>query len=488
MLTIKYVLLVLYLLILVFQAIYCLSSLQLLDIYKKYRKSQKKDFPKYQLIDRLPLVTIQLPIYNEFSVVGQLLEGIEQLNYPKERLEIQVIDDSNDDTSKVIADKVASLNAKGLKIHHIKRLDREGFKAGALQYGMRYAQGKFIAIFDADFIPDSDFLLATLPYFENEQVGLVQTHLDFVNKNYSLLTRLQAFQLNLDFAVELPCRNFSNSFLQFNGTGGIWRREAIETSGGWQGDTLAEDLDLSLRSQLTGWKIIFMDEITSTGQLPIEFNSLRSQQFRWAKGKTEVARKLLPQVWKSEISLEQKIDASLFCLPYIVYVFLFLSGILSFNLSFIEQQVSSMYTWLIYIFYLSCIIPTFIVYYLGNIYIKQKENVGDRILNYVWLYACYVIYSISLSRTNTVAVFQGITQKKTTFMRTPKFDLTNLDSLSSNQTEVSNNNLTCFTKLIEFLLGHAFLSITIFDVMNHSNFLLIHSIYCISFLRGMALK
>jgi cellulose synthase/poly-beta-1,6-N-acetylglucosamine synthase-like glycosyltransferase len=232
----------------------------------------------------LPFVTVQLPIYNEKYVIERLIEAVVDFDYPKSRYEIHILDDSTDDTVDIVRKRVAYYKEQGYQIEQVIRKDRKGFKAGALKDAMPLARGEFIAIFDADFLPRPDFLLQTVPYFEDEKVGVVQTRWEHINEDYSLITRLQAMQLNVHFTVEQKGRQAGNFLLQFNGTAGLWRRETIEDAGGWEADTLTEDLDLSYRAQLKGWKIEFLEHIGSPAELPAEMNSLKSQQFRWMKG------------------------------------------------------------------------------------------------------------------------------------------------------------------------------------------------------------
>jgi len=247
-----------------------------------------------------PMVTVQLPLYNEQYVVERLIDTIAAFDYPKDRFEIHILDDSNDETLDIVKRKVEEYKAKGFQIEQILRPIRQGFKAGALKDGTIFAKGEFLAIFDADFMPRADFLKKTVPFFQDPKVGVVQTRWEHINQNYSLITKLQALQLNVHFTVEQVGRMQGDYFLQFNGTAGVWRKSTIDDAGGWEADTLTEDLDLSIRAQMKGWKIKFLEEIGSPAELPAEMNALKSQQFRWMKGGAETARKMLPTQEKKQ--------------------------------------------------------------------------------------------------------------------------------------------------------------------------------------------
>ena len=283
MATIANILLGLYVIALIYIMVFCLMQFHLLYHYGKNAEVSSQDFEDTKDED-LPFVTIQLPIYNELYVVERLVDNIAKFDYPKDKYEIHILDDSTDETMQIALAKVEEYKAKGFNIEHITRSNRVGYKAGALKEGTKFAKGKFLAIFDADFLPNPDFLRQTIPHFSDEKVGVVQTRWEHINEDYSLITRLQAFQLNVHFTVEQMGRYNADYLLQFNGTAGIWRRECITDAGGWEADTLTEDLDLSYRAQFKGWKITFLEDITSPAELPAEMNGLKSQQHRWMKG------------------------------------------------------------------------------------------------------------------------------------------------------------------------------------------------------------
>ena len=290
-------------------------------------------------LKEIPFVTVQLPVFNEFYVVNRLIDATCSLEYPREKLEIQVLDDSTDETGTLVEETVRQYQAMGFDIKRIHRADRQGYKAGALRNGLETARGEFIAIFDADFVPRKEFLQKTIPYFfQDPKIGLVQTRWEHLNSDYSLLTRTQAMALDGHFVIEQDVRNRAGYFINFNGTGGVWRKTAIEDAGNWQADTLTEDLDLSYRAQLRGWKFKYLNDVTSPAELPAEVNALKTQQFRWTKGAIETARKLLPAVWKAKLPLRIKIHSTFHLTNNIVFPFILVAGILNVPLVFIKQS------------------------------------------------------------------------------------------------------------------------------------------------------
>lgn len=367
-------------------------------------------------LEHEPVVTIQLPIFNEFYVVKRLIDAICNLHYPKEKLEIQVLDDSTDETVDVVAGIVKEYQQQGFDIKQIHRVVRTGFKAGALRNGLETARGEFVGIFDADFVPRKDFLQRTLPYFfNNPKIGLVQTRWEHLNSDYSLLTRTQALALDGHFVIEQDMRNKAGFFINFNGTGGIWRKSCIEDAGNWQADTLTEDLDLSYRAQLGGWKFQYLTDVTSPAELPAEVSALKSQQFRWTKGAIETARKMLPRVWKSNIPLRVKIHSTFHLTNNIVFPFILLAGLLNVPLIFIKQKGGhELYFALMSIFVLA-FIGSFLFYLFS-----QKAVYPDwrrRIL----LFPLFMAGSMGFAVNNSRAVFEGLFKKKSEFVRTPKY-------------------------------------------------------------------
>jgi len=331
-----YIILAVYCGALVYITVFCLMQLQLLWIYRRIDtigELRSDNGSSY------PIVTIQLPVFNELYVVERLIDNICALDYPSDKLQIQVLDDSTDETLDLTQKKVDEYQDKGFDIQLIHRKDRTGYKAGALANGMKTARGEFIAIFDADFMPNKDFLLRTLPYFADSKVGVVQTRWEHLNRDYSLITKLQAFQLNVHFTIEQSGRQAADYLLQFNGTAGVWRAKAIEDAGGWEADTLTEDLDLSYRAQLKGWSIKYLEDVGSPAELPAEMNGLKSQQFRWMKGGAETARKMIPSVWRSPLSFSKKMHATIHLLSSTIFVFVFVIGVFSVPLTFLIKPL-----------------------------------------------------------------------------------------------------------------------------------------------------
>jgi cellulose synthase/poly-beta-1,6-N-acetylglucosamine synthase-like glycosyltransferase len=292
-----------YFFVLIILAIYGWHRYYLVYLYMKYRDMGPTARP---FLDPAPVVTIQLPLYNEMYVADRLIEAVCRIDYPQDRLEIQVLDDSTDETQSIAELAVRRFAAQGIDVKYYHRADRAGYKAGALEAGLKAARGEFIAIFDADFIPPVDFLTRLMPHFANPRVGMVQARWGHINQDYSLLTKIQSILLDGHFVLEHGGRNRSGLFFNFNGTAGIWRRSAIEDAGGWQHDTLTEDLDLSYRAQLRGWQFVFLQDLVAPAEVPVEMNAFKSQQHRWAKGSIQTCRKVLPQLLRSNLPLGVK--------------------------------------------------------------------------------------------------------------------------------------------------------------------------------------
>lgn len=382
----------------------------------KLAKVKAKDLPE----DALPLVTMQLPFYNELYVVERLVRAVCEMDYPKDKLEIQLLDDSTDETVEVSKALVEEYRAKGFDIKHIHRTDRTGYKAGALKEGLAVARGEFVAIFDADFVPRVDFLKKTIPHFADTQVGMVQTRWEHLNEDYSFLTRAQALALDGHFVVEQQIRHRAGFFINFNGTAGVWRKKTIQDAGNWDSDTLAEDLDLSYRAQLRGWRFIFLNDVTSPAELPADINSLKTQQFRWTKGAVETAKKLLPMVWKSKLPLSTKLESTVHLTSNIVFPFIMLVAFLNVPVVMIKNQVAGFdaYFNMMSIFVLASV-STFLFYLYA-----QRDIHGDwqrRLL----LFPVFMAGSMGLAVNNTKAVIEAIIGKKTEFKRTPKYRIEN---------------------------------------------------------------
>lgn len=385
-----------------------------------YLRNRKKENPKLRLID-LPSITIQLPIYNERFVIERLMEAVSKLNYPKDKLEIQVLDDSDDDTSIVAAQWVEKLARDGFNISHIKRENRIGYKAGALQNGLNLASGEYIAIFDADFVPDPNFLLDSLPYFNNEQIGMVQSRWGHLNPKESWLTRAQELGLNCHFIIDQEGRSKAGYFINFNGTAGIWRKSCIVDAGAWESDTLTEDLDLSYRAQMKGWKFNFCPEIISPAELPNQVSALRSQQFRWIKGGVQTSKKLFWKLWKCNLPLSTKLFGSLQLLNNYIYAFILIAALLSIPLMILKntsKEFDVFFNW-------STLLMTILFinfFYCYLTILKDKKSALDALREVFTSFPIAVIVSMGMSYHNMIAVLKGVHGKESAFIRTPKFN------------------------------------------------------------------
>jgi cellulose synthase/poly-beta-1,6-N-acetylglucosamine synthase-like glycosyltransferase len=389
-------------------------------IYSYLKSKRKTDIIPIMPV-KIPKVTIQLPLYNELYVVERLIKSVCNLNYPKDKLEIQVLDDSTDLSLIETENIIHKMKVLGFDIVHIKREKNIGFKAGALQFGLESAKGDFIAIFDADFLPEVDFLQKLIPYFNQPNIGMVQSRWGHINNDYSLLTKIQGFGLDGHFTVEQTGRNKAKLFMNFNGTAGIWRKQCIKEAGGCQHDTLTEDLDLSYRAQLKGWEFTYVENVVSPAELPVESNALRSQQHRWTKGAIETSKKMVKEVWKADIGLKKKIFGTLHLMNSYIFIFVFITSILSVPVLAIKNfnDINPLYFNLLTFFLLGFIIVT-VFYIVASI--SNKENIKA----FAKLYPMFLSVSMALSFHNSIAVLEGLFGFKSDFIRTPKFNITDL--------------------------------------------------------------
>lgn len=435
------IILILYFLSLCVLFAFGMHSLMLVYIYKK-TCNKKKIKPALQ--KELPMITIQLPMFNEYFVVERLIKAVCNMNYPLEKLEIQVLDDSTDDTQIIAQKLVKEYQEKGHNIKYIHRTDRTGYKAGALKAALEVAEGEFIAIFDADFIPDKNFLMDTVPYFQYPEIGLVQTRWQHLNENVSLITRAQALALDAHFCIEQQVRCNADFFFSFNGTAGIWRKQTIIEAGNWEIDTITEDLDLSYRSQLKGWKFLYLNDVTSPAELPEDINSLKTQQFRWTKGYIETAIKLIPKIIKAKIPLRVKLESYAHLTSNIVYPFIILTALLNIPVVLIKNYTEGVDTFYsIMSIFVFATIATFIFYLYGQ-----------QAIHYDWkkrllMFPVFMAGSMGMAVNNTKAIFEALMGKKTAFIRTPKTgDLTG----ETIQTKKYKQNKISGTVIIEILL------------------------------------
>jgi len=417
-----------YVVALSYVTIYCLLQLHLLTAYLN-----RKPTPLPAKPTTLPLVTVQLPFYNELYVAERVIDAVCAFDYPRDRLQVQILDDSTDETVAIVARRVDYWKQRGIDIIQVCRTDRRGYKAGALADGMADATGEFIAIFDADFVPEPDFLTVSIPHFADDKVGVVQSRWEHLNEDFSVITRLQALQLNVHFTVEQSGRRAADLFAQFNGTAGIWRRSCIEDAGGWKADTLTEDLDLSIRAQLRGWTVRYLEQNLAPAELPVEMNAFNSQQHRWMKGGAETARKLLPKLWRDgRLTLGKKLHITSHLLASSIFLFVFLLGVLSIPTAMAVAHFA-LPAW-VFTGFLIATIAVGGVYYVGNVKASWRDlGYWRALLRFAILFPLFLCLSMGLSLHNTVAVLQGFGGKRSPFIRTPKFAVGAGNSVKANR-------------------------------------------------------
>jgi cellulose synthase/poly-beta-1,6-N-acetylglucosamine synthase-like glycosyltransferase len=411
--------LVLYFFVLSILAIYGWHRYYLVYLYMKNRGNAPDPALPPPALGNLPRVTIQLPIYNEMYVADRLIDAVCEMDYPRELLEIQVLDDSTDETTDIAELAVRRHASRGFDITYVHRIDRRGYKAGALEAGLRLAKANFIAIFDADFVPPPDFLLKTLPHFSDAKVGMVQARWGHINQDYSLLTKIQSILLDAHFVLEHGGRNRAGCFFNFNGTAGVWRREAIDDAGGWQHDTLTEDLDLSYRAQLLGWRFVFLPDVVSPAEVPVEMNSFKSQQHRWAKGSIQTCMKLLPRILRSNQPIGVKAEAFFHLTANFNYLLMSVLSVLMFPAMYVRYNMGWTEMLLIDI-------PLFAAATLSvcNFYIvSQRELYPDTWKSRLKYLPFLMSIGIGLCVNNTRAVLEALFHKESEFARTPKYGI-----------------------------------------------------------------
>jgi cellulose synthase/poly-beta-1,6-N-acetylglucosamine synthase-like glycosyltransferase len=411
--------LVLYFFVLSILAIYGWHRYYLVYLYMKNRgKAPDPALPPPALAN-LPRVTVQLPIYNEMYVADRLIDAVCEMDYPRELLEIQVLDDSTDETTDIAELAVRRHAARGFDITYLHRVDRRGYKAGALEAGLKVAKAHFIAIFDADFVPSRDFLRKTLPYFTDAKIGMVQARWGHINQEYSLLTKIQSILLDAHFVLEHGGRNRAGCFFNFNGTAGVWRREAIADAGGWQHDTLTEDLDLSYRAQLRGWRFVFLPHVVAPAEVPVEMNSFKSQQHRWAKGSIQTCMKLLPRILRSNQPIGVKAEAFFHLTANFNYLLMSVLSVLMFPAMYVRYNMGWTEMLLIDI-------PLFAAATLSvcNFYIVSQRELYPASWKSRLKYLPFLMsIGIGLCVNNTRAVLEALFRKESEFARTPKYGI-----------------------------------------------------------------
>lgn len=437
----SYVLGGLYFLIVLMLGMYGFHSLMnaLLYLSAKVTSTPKKPVPALR---EYPRVTVQLPVFNEKYMIERLMDAVTKLDYPAECLQIQVLDDSTDNTINLTKKLVDQYRSNGVNIEWIHRTDREGYKAGALAYGLQTATGEFIAVFDADFIPKPDWLKKTVPLFSNSRLGCLQTCWGHTNRNYNSLTQVEAMAIDGHFIVEQSVRSQNDFFLNFNGTAGMWRRACIEDAGGWQWDTLTEDLDLSYRAQMRGWKIDYLPDVVVPAELPAHVEAFKNQQFRWAKGSFQVVRKMLPRIFEdSTLPWHVRLLAVLHLTGYGVHPLMLAMLILTLPVGLIAPNAFKLF-------------PLSILAALGPplLYITARASHSPRLLERIKLLPLLTITGFGLCLNTSLAVVEGLLGKGGVFIRTPKL---NLNDASNHLKSVDKTYIAPLNPLVwvEFALG-----------------------------------
>ena len=451
---IHYAVIAVYLTLLALLMVYCIHRYYILFLYLRH----KKKLPCGEsLPENLPRVTVQLSLYNEMYVVQRLLNAVAKLEYPKECLEVQVLDDSTDETSRLALEYCARLKEQGYTITYLHRRERHGFKAGALQAGLEVAGGELIAIFDADFIPGKDFLLKMIPYFSGPKVGMVQSRWGHINRNYSLLTKLQSIFLDAHFMLEHTARNRSGRFFNFNGTAGIWRKVCILSAGGWHHDTLTEDLDLSYRAQLKGWRFIFVPGVVTPAEVPVDMDSFKSQQHRWAKGGIETAKKLLPALLKSPLPLKIKIESLYHLTSNLNYLLILLLSLCAYPALVIRIAMGWRNLLLFdLIFFLGATLP------VGLYYLFSQREVQEPYLQKIVYLPFLMALGIGLCVNNGWGVIEALRGYTSEFLRTPKFRIEGTSDKWKHKKY--RGHARTVTTLFELALGCYFLSAVLFAI------------------------
>ena len=454
-------LLIPYFIVLILLASYGAHRYVLVYLYYKHKKNRTTEPPGH--FPQLPRVTVQLPIFNEQFVVERLLDAICRLNYPLEKLDLQVLDDSTDETVAVARGLVNHYAAKGFPISYHHRSNREGFKAGALAEGLKTAQGEFVAIFDADFVPPEDFLLRVIHHFTDPKVGMVQTRWTHINRNYSFLTEVEAILLDGHFVLEHSGRARSNVFFNFNGTAGMWRRSAIDDAGGWQHDTLTEDTDLSYRAQLKGWKFVYLQDVECPAELPVEMTAFKTQQARWAKGLIQTSKKILPQVLKSDQRFHVKVEAWYHLTANLSYPLMIVLSVL-----LLPAMIIRFYQGWFQMLYID--LPLFMAstFSISSFYlVSQRELFPGKWFRALLYLPILMALGIGLTVTNTRAVLEALLGKPSEFARTPKYHVeSKKDKVRANKYRRGLG----WVPWVELLIG-CYFAITVYYAIDNENYI-----------------
>jgi cellulose synthase/poly-beta-1,6-N-acetylglucosamine synthase-like glycosyltransferase len=403
----------------------CMLGLTIFGLHRYWQvflfyRGQVQERPSPRRFEYLPYITVQLPMYNERYVAERVIRAACQINYPRHLLEIQVLDDSTDESADICRSICESLVAEGYQVKYMHRKVRTGFKAGALAEGLKSARGEFIAIFDADFIPQPNMLRDVIHHFTDPDVGCVQTRWGHLNRRHSLLTRCQAIFLDGHFVIEHTARNRTGRFMNFNGTGGVWRKSAIEDGGGWQHDTLTEDMDLSYRAQAAGWKMVFLPNVVSPAELPPEIVSFKQQQHRWTKGSVQTARKVLPGILKSKLPMRVKVESVFHLASGVVYPLAVLLSILIFPAFLLtSRNLLNVHSILG-----QCLLMGLfglLTFSAGTFYVVAQKEMGENLLVGILMVPLLMAVGMGISLANAVAVFEGLFGHSSEFIRTPKY-------------------------------------------------------------------
>jgi cellulose synthase/poly-beta-1,6-N-acetylglucosamine synthase-like glycosyltransferase len=450
-----------YFAVMILLSVYGLHRYTLCYHYFKYRKNYRADPPRH--FDELPKVTVQLPIFNEQFVIDRLIEAVCAMDYPREKLEIQVLDDSTDETQQVASAIVERYAALGHDIVYLHRTNRMGFKAGALDAGLKVAKGEFIAIFDADFVPPQDWLLNVIHHFAEPEIGMVQTRWTHLNRNYSMLTQIEAILLDGHFVLEHGARARAGEFFNFNGTAGMWRRQAIYDGGGWQHDTLTEDTDLSYRSQMAGWKFKYLPNIECPSELPIEMTAFKTQQARWAKGLIQTSKKILPRVWRSKAPMRVKIEAVYHLTANLSYPLMVIMSAL-----LIPAMICRFYQGWFQMLLIDVPLFTASSFSIAVFYLMSQRELYPRTWKRTFYYLPFLMaVGIGLTVTNTIAVMEAIFGIKSAFVRTPKYRVAKKGEKSQAAKYRKRLKLIPW---IELLLGCYFLAAILYTFTNRNFF------------------
>ena len=454
-------LLIPYFAVMIVLALYGVHRYTMCYLYFKYRKNANPNPNSH--FDELPRVTVQLPIFNEQFVIDRLIEAVCSMEYPKDKLEIQVLDDSTDETQQVAADIVARYAALGHPIFYIHRTNRYGFKAGALDAGLKVAKGEFVAIFDADFVPPPDWLMKVVHHFAEPGIGMVQTRWTHLNRDYSMLTQIEAILLDGHFVLEHGARFRSGDFFNFNGTAGMWRIQAIADGGGWQHDTLTEDTDLSYRSQIAGWKFKYLPHVECPAELPIEMTAFKTQQARWAKGLIQTSIKVLPQIFKSDVPRRIKVEAVYHLTANLSYPLMVVMSAL-----LMPAMICRFYQGWFQMLLIDVPLFTASTFSIAVFYLMSQRELFPKTWMKTFLYLPFLMaLGIGLTVTNTKAVMEALLGMKSGFVRTPKYRVAKKGEKSQ---AAKYRKRLVLAPWIEIFLGFYFMAAILYTFSNHNYF------------------